>query len=689
MKNWLKDRISKSKERVGVDSHVKAPPLETVTTVTQPKNKRQTSQRLTLCSECSSGTSSLSPSLLSSLPRLVDLLKFEAPERTTLGKIFQEGCSVCNFLVPRESRPGNGTFYFDLTRKGEVVELVVKSGSRTETVILETKKENREEEKEEMLGGGIEDWKRIRWWIEECRHRHEGPCRDWDPKSGPSRERYVPRRVIDCSTREVVRSPPNCEYLALSYVWGKDSNQPNDLKSAHRTIQDAMTATLNLGFRFLWVDKYCINQRDEDEVIEQIHQMDEVYKNAVCTLIEAAGTHSDSGLAGLSADRLSVSELLSFQGVELKSTPNPRSGLWTSPWSTRGWTFQEGLFSKRRVFFTNRQVVFDCSARSFFEAKNHPFESFIDGKMNLFERKNDVAIWNGTVDLGMMADLMEQFSKRTLTREDDVIRAFAGVISAFSSGKEPVFHVWGLPYIAATAKIPDDGGNWVEVDPQSLFLSSIQHSLTSNHQNHATEQILFRRKGGSFPSWSWTGWEATSVSFAHRLDTPYRSLPSCKVAFETTMTNKASVGGEPEKKLVTCEELATLLLNHKASIHVSSTIHLTGYTNTIRVNRLWSQAESRRDNARYGLYLDNVEHWRDESGVENEAVHEVMAVWVTQSMDHPECIKLDGLLLCDMGDGTWEKVGTVLYYLYDNFTPEKEKTFMDKINAEVKTLKVR
>jgi hypothetical protein len=75
--------------------------------------------------------------------------------------------------------------------------------------------------------------------------------------------------LIDVHTRRVVPYPGRqsepCDFLALSYVWGK-SMQPSVLKSGRLprtiplTISDSMTVVKRLGKRYLWVDSICINQ---------------------------------------------------------------------------------------------------------------------------------------------------------------------------------------------------------------------------------------------------------------------------------------------------------------------------------------------------------------------------------------------------------------------------------------------
>jgi hypothetical protein len=103
---------------------------------------------------------------------------------------------------------------------------------------------------------------------------------------------------------EVVVAPQRCWYLALSYVWGNQKPSVvqigEKLPSLPRTIQDAITATLKLGFRYLWVDMYCIKQDNLNHVGDQIRHMDLVYRRAQATIIAAAGENPDFGLPGVS-----------------------------------------------------------------------------------------------------------------------------------------------------------------------------------------------------------------------------------------------------------------------------------------------------------------------------------------------------------------------------------------------------
>ena len=62
-----------------------------------------------------------------------------------------------------------------------------------------------------------------------------------------------------------------------------------------------MTVTVELGYRHLWVDAYCINQAHEAQKADQISKMDQIYRGAATTIV-ATGADSTLGLFGISRE---------------------------------------------------------------------------------------------------------------------------------------------------------------------------------------------------------------------------------------------------------------------------------------------------------------------------------------------------------------------------------------------------
>lgn len=92
--------------------------------------------------------------------------------------------------------------------------------------------------------------------------------------------------------------------------------------------------------------------------------MDHIYENATLTIVAMAGSDDTYGLPGLGTQPVvSRNEPLqaTFAGRTLVLlNPDILTSVKESEWSTRAWTFQEALLSKRCLLFTPHQVYFIC-----------------------------------------------------------------------------------------------------------------------------------------------------------------------------------------------------------------------------------------------------------------------------------------------------------------------------------------
>ena len=124
-------------------------------------------------------------------------------------------------------------------------------------------------------------------------------------------------KLIDCTTHTVVTALSGMPYVTLSYVWGAATkeNLTGDPKSSQKqmasgiltelsaVILDATQVTRALGYGYLWVDRYCIDQSDPREMHNQISRMDLIYSNSEVTIVAAAGIDESAGLPGVGARR--------------------------------------------------------------------------------------------------------------------------------------------------------------------------------------------------------------------------------------------------------------------------------------------------------------------------------------------------------------------------------------------------
>ena len=134
----------------------------------------------------------------------------------------------------------------------------------------------------------------IRDWLNHCTKYHDACSND----VGVS----VPHlRLVDCKTRKVVLAALDVPYAALSYVWGTCHSSPvgKSMQELPRylpqTIADAIEVTLALNLRYLWIDRYCIPQDDDEAKSVQISFMHRIYQRSQITIIDAVGCSPEYG----------------------------------------------------------------------------------------------------------------------------------------------------------------------------------------------------------------------------------------------------------------------------------------------------------------------------------------------------------------------------------------------------------
>ena len=380
-------------------------------------------------------------------------------------------------------------------------------------------------------------------WFQYCSRNHTKLC----SKNGSL---VSGLKLIDCESLVVKNARFYDVYVALSYVWGS-SNGNNASKGVRGDVDntrlslnlpvvilDAIKVTKLLGYRYLWIDKFCIDQDDPEKKHDQIRQMGSVYANAELTIIAAAGVDENYGLPGVGVTPRKAqlgAEIGSFR--VLSSMRHPHSSIRSSKWSTRGWTFQEAILSRRRLVFTNEQVYFECNTMNCYESVSIPLDTLhIEEKSQqqshfragvfgghgkgVIDYLDHNALRTGTfgghgkdvfdyldrnalslyeVFLRYLANI-EEYSTRELRYDTDSLNALIGVTRKFEKGQYPYLHVWGLPY------------------PLTVYSREVDNyfacSLTWVHTQNCWGGVAKPRRRVGFPSWSWSGWAGgVSVPF--------------------------------------------------------------------------------------------------------------------------------------------------------------------------------
>lgn len=368
------------------------------------------------------------------------------------------------------------------------------------------------------INGRVVDARRIdlgilREWLQYCQDEHDTTslCR-----VRGSTDDIPLFKVIDCETRRVVDPPERCRFSALSYVWGVADDPPNVVDQGgsfrHGTlpavVEDAIAVTTAAGLRYLWVDKYCIAQDDREVMHAQFRSMARVYSAAQFTVFATAGDDSAAGLPGIGSGRTRevtppvIVGDLTLTRVSL-TRDHFRTKITRSKWFERAWTYQEAIFSRRRVFFTDHGMYFECSGMWCSEhlneappiraLRNAPNPSFPQAHVLLTESK--------------LLDCIQDYSRRKLTFEEDKLNAFLGVLQCFEDLPDPIHHYQGVPILSSPRTTP--GGEQAHRLGRRSCKDGFLHGLCWDINLPGT-----RRAG--FPSWSWTGWQF-SVQYSPNL----------------------------------------------------------------------------------------------------------------------------------------------------------------------------
>lgn len=345
----------------------------------------------------------------------------------------------------------------------------------------------------------INNYEIVKDWISLCRNHHTKVCSIGNTSSIPS------LRLIECKTGKLVPAK-NHPYVALSYVWGfssETSEDPDKLPDKlPRTIKDAMTVTERLDFRYLWVDRYCINQRRKEDVAEQVGKMDLIYQNAELTIVAAAGDDPSYGLPGVCERKRMSHNLTTCANIGkhflISTYAYPMHSVLGTKWITRAWTYQEGLLSRRRLVFTEEQMYFECYGMYCCESINFSMEEMhrkdMQGFKRVFCEDNRVGMFPkgvGSTSIEIVRRI-EEYSRRSLGDPTDILKGMLGIFNAFERSRLGINHCSGIPILPS---IPARGKPIEGWTPAMGFFTGMFWDL---------EERAERRPG--FPSWSWTGW---------------------------------------------------------------------------------------------------------------------------------------------------------------------------------------
>lgn len=341
------------------------------------------------------------------------------------------------------------------------------------------------------------DLQAISHWIRECKEHHLH--RNWDL---PRYQVPTSIQLIDVKHMMIISATTQHSYLALSYVWGEHDSFATTSKTRNslgkkgglkqymneipQTIKDSIDVVRELGERYLWVDRLCIEQDNATQKEAHTQKMDVIYSQALVTIIAYAGVAATSPLPGVRPGtrlRLPKARI----GDIVISTEAP--GLWCSdvPHEKRGWTLQEQMLSTRCLYFDYHTTWFQCPKGACKEDRPLDLIS-TPSSCNMHDIQFSLAdimredglnsVWNRYVEI------VERYRDRELSYAEDMVYAIQGVAQIISNSLE-------TPLISAV--------------PLKLLPRALQFYFEKS-DDYVGGRLA------TAPSWSWAGWK-TPITF--------------------------------------------------------------------------------------------------------------------------------------------------------------------------------
>jgi Heterokaryon incompatibility protein (HET) len=183
-------------------------------------------------------------------------------------------------------------------------------------------------------------------------------------------------RLIECREDD----PP--EYHALSYAWGLEENTEaitcdKGVLPVIPHLRDGLRCVCtSTGYRTLWVDAICINQKDDEEKAMQVSNMHHIFSRAKSVVVWLGADREDSDLAMAAMEVVKDNSILDRTVnlkdvlVRIKSTTTkifnlpmfePLANLADRAWFRRLWIAQEYFFAHSALFVCGMKVLDDTA----------------------------------------------------------------------------------------------------------------------------------------------------------------------------------------------------------------------------------------------------------------------------------------------------------------------------------------
>jgi hypothetical protein len=379
-------------------------------------------------------------------------------------------------------------------------------------------------------------------------HTDTGLCRDWlkqcqskHRSCPPICESNLPTRLIDIgepSNGVAPRLVETCgqrgQYATLSHCWGR-SKPPSTTKAnlssrllsmpltlMPKTFRDALNIVRLLGYRYIWIDSYCIVQDDDADWQRECASMAAVYSNCVFTLAAPFANDCHAGFSrGLHP---TPAEIWCDIPVFWPGTTNPdpirvfypydwnngRVDWDDSPLGERAWVLQEHLLSPRWLYFGRDSLFFECCTAQFDEHLRVALTlSSVRVGTHFHAPKDTMDFKTYGEGLSKWYSMIYTYSNLCLTHGSDRLPALSGIASRFAAklDDEYIAGLWrkdvvfGLIFKVSeehetlrsmnSASIPGPSWSWYSCDRRVKTRVSLYTRFTVEYSGSTHNRTFF------------------------------------------------------------------------------------------------------------------------------------------------------------------------------------------------------
>ncbi|KAF5869953.1 putative heterokaryon incompatibility protein [Botrytis fragariae] len=395
-------------------------------------------------------------------------------------------------------------------------------------------------------------------WKDLCNKHHGAACDD--PEKFKRMDAIQPTWLIDTVAGCLVPGREHSRFVTLSYIRGQIVPFYSEKSNIDRlqelgvlskgsvadklpmTIKNAIDVVRLIGERYLWVDTLCIVQDDAEALQTEMNSMARIYTTSCITIVATDGIDANYGLRGFKGftpQRNFKQSVMSMGSPVKLINPRSRNEKHNTLYHSRAWTYQENLFAKRRLFFENGTVYWECSRSSWEEELLPDLPPFKLRSVDPLEPP-ELFTTSSFPDMKNMNCLLREFNQKVLTFPNDALAAFSGI-------------QWGLSQIF-------EGGLLYGIPELFFEIGLMWNPIGVGERRHSTEKEILQ-----LPSWSFLGWqvgasfaddgefEATSWFRAEYLKGVYKPITTWYTMNHSKSTNRRKIASTWYKYKVLAE----------------------------------------------------------------------------------------------------------------------------------------